>query len=131
MLIIPDNKFLKAWLIQSQSPTSVIISINPDQHRPSEKHLALNRFHLRLNGASTLTRRKKGRRRNCSNMRLSQISMMTHRSSHLFVTNSIRSSIVWKTREDLLSLLCTRPASADCNSTSPNRWQGLGARRTS
>lgn len=51
-------------------------------------YLALNLSHRTLTGASTLTRRKKGRRRRASTAFSSHISVVTQRSLHRKVTNS-------------------------------------------
>lgn len=53
---------------------------------------SLNRCHRTLTGASTLMNRKKGRRRSASTTLSSQMSVVTHRSLHLSVTNSSKAS---------------------------------------
>jgi hypothetical protein len=67
---------------------------------------ALNLSHRRLIGASTLTRRKKGRRRRISRIFSSQISVVTHRSCHLEVTKSSNSSALWKVGPSFGDLSC-------------------------
>jgi len=53
----------------------------------------LKRSHRRDTGASTLISRKNGRRDNTSRMPSSQMSVVTHLSCHLLVTNSNSSSM--------------------------------------
>src|SRR5215469_910400 len=59
-------------------------------------YLALNLSHRTLTGASTLTSRKNGRRWRMSRTEPSQMSVVTHRCLHLFVTNSRRASVCSK-----------------------------------
>lgn len=49
---------------------------------------SVKRLHRTLTGASTLTRRKNGRRSRASTTSWSQMSVVTHRSFHLNVTSS-------------------------------------------
>ena len=55
---------------------------------PVRSDLFVNRFHRRLTGASTLTRRKNGRWMRRSKVAPSQISVVTQCSRHLLVTKS-------------------------------------------
>jgi len=57
-----------------------------------ETNRSLNRRHRKLTGASTLTRRKNGRRSSVSTALSSHISVVTQRSLHLSVTKSSNSS---------------------------------------
>lgn len=59
-------------------------------------HLLLQRCHRRLNGASTLTRKKEGRRKSFSKTLSSQISVVTHRCCHRLVMKSTSSSTLVK-----------------------------------
>lgn len=61
---------------------------------------ALNRCHRTLTGASTLTRRKKGRLIRASTTVSSHISVRTNRSLHLSVTNSSSASTSGNVRPD-------------------------------
>lgn len=75
------------------------------------KHLSRYLCHRRLTGASTLTRRKNGRRRSRSNVEPSQISAVTQRSFHLRVTNSRSFSIFSNLRSvRALIAVCASPA---------------------
>lgn len=61
-----------------------------------QAYRSLNRCHRTLTGASTLTRRKKGRRSSASTTFSSHMSVVTHRSLHLKVTKSSKESTVEK-----------------------------------
>lgn len=58
-----------------------------------QPYRSLNLCHRTLTGASTLTKRKNGRLSKASTTLLSHISLVTHRSLHLSVTNSSNESM--------------------------------------
>lgn len=90
--VVRDNEFFKSRGLDLSFPASTVRRQSPGQPRQRlfrvGADLFVNRFHRRLTGASTLTRRKKGRWMRRSRMAPSQMSVVTQRSRHLLVTNS-------------------------------------------
>lgn len=84
--VVFSNIFFQSKKKKISSRTSVTCIIT---------NLSANRFHRRPIGASTLTRRKKGRKRNRSRVVGSAMSVVTQRSCHLFVAKSSRESASW------------------------------------
>lgn len=76
-----------------------------------QSNLSVYRFHRRLTGASTLTRRKKGRWMRWSRVAPSQISVVTQCSCHRFVTKSKSKSTLSKKK------------SGDCVLPSCSAWE--------
>lgn len=97
MIIATNNKFFKGRrLLIVELTAEQLQSAKQFGDTPWMTYRSLKRLHRILTGASTPTRMKKGLRESISNTSSSQMSVITQRCCHLFVTKSIKASTVGK-----------------------------------
>lgn len=98
LVVVLEDEVLQRWRCTTYGLTSFNIVRVTSSQEMENAHLVLYLAHLTLTGASTLIKRKNGRRSKASSTFSLHIPLMIHLSLHRVVTKSSSASTVAKVR---------------------------------